>query len=171
MKTIAKICKYCTKKFEAPQKEVNRGKGDFCSLSCASRYNGRKRVVDREIIVCANPSCENIIHILKSKIKAKEKRNKTSYIFCSRQCKDQAQRIVGGLTDIQPSHYKNGLHGYRDALFRNYMILGRAIKCEICGYDKYSQVLEVHHIDKNRSNNNILNLQLLCANCHREQHI
>lgn len=30
-------------------------------------------------------------------------------------------------------------------------------------------ILDVHHIDGNRDNNNLANLQVLCPNCHRQQ--
>jgi len=41
--------------------------------------------------------------------------------------------------------------------------------CERCKYDKY-EILQVHHIDRNRSNNNLSNLELICPNCHYEEH-
>ena len=39
--------------------------------------------------------------------------------------------------------------------------------CEICGLDKN---LEIHHKDRNRNNNHLNNLQLLCKSCHSKQH-
>ncbi len=42
--------------------------------------------------------------------------------------------------------------------------------CGECGYNSNEKVLEVHHIDKDRSNNNISNLIVLCANCHKLKH-
>lgn len=42
-------------------------------------------------------------------------------------------------------------------------------KCECCGNSKWlgqDITLELHHIDGNRTNNNLNNLQLLCPNCH-----
>jgi len=50
---------------------------------------------------------------------------------------------------------------YRPRAFKAY---GK--QCETCGYHKYEQSLQVHHIDSNRSNNNLDNLIVLCANCH-----
>lgn len=41
--------------------------------------------------------------------------------------------------------------------------------CSICGFNN-EHALEVHHIDKNRSNNDISNLKVLCANCHALTH-
>jgi hypothetical protein len=43
-------------------------------------------------------------------------------------------------------------------------------KCERCGYDKYPEILEVHHKDRSRKNGTSANLELLCPNCHAEEH-
>jgi Zn finger protein HypA/HybF involved in hydrogenase expression len=45
----------------------------------------------------------------------------------------------------------------------------RGLKCERCGYSKI-QILQVHHKDKNRGNNDLDSLELICPNCHYEQH-
>jgi hypothetical protein len=42
-------------------------------------------------------------------------------------------------------------------------------KCEMCGIENWlgrDIKLELHHIDGNRFNNNLSNLQILCPNCH-----
>lgn len=49
------------------------------------------------------------------------------------------------------------------------LIYLRGQKCEKCGNTEWLGQpinLEVHHIDGNRSNNDLNNLQLLCPNCH-----
>jgi 5-methylcytosine-specific restriction endonuclease McrA len=43
------------------------------------------------------------------------------------------------------------------------------IKCEKCG-EGNSEVLVVHHRDRNRKNNKPDNLAILCANCHMKMH-
>lgn len=45
----------------------------------------------------------------------------------------------------------------------------RGIHCERCGYDKF-KILQVHHKNRDRSNNNLSNLELICPNCHCEEH-
>jgi len=42
-------------------------------------------------------------------------------------------------------------------------------ECAICGLKEVAY-LQVHHIDRNHSNNDIKNLQVLCILCHRKEH-
>jgi 5-methylcytosine-specific restriction endonuclease McrA len=68
------------------------------------------------------------------------------------------------MEEIRPSHYGNGKFSYREKAFREL-----EHKCAECGYTNVD-ALEVHHIDKNRDNNDISNLVILCANCHTIRH-
>jgi hypothetical protein len=43
--------------------------------------------------------------------------------------------------------------------------------CSLCGYDKHINILERHHIDRDRTNNNLSNILILCPNCHAEVHL
>jgi len=45
----------------------------------------------------------------------------------------------------------------------------RGAKCERCGYNK-SEVLHVHHKDRNSRNHDFSNLEIICPNCHFEDH-
>lgn len=49
------------------------------------------------------------------------------------------------------------------------LLKDRGTSCEKCGYDK-KEILHVHHKDRNRNNNNLSNLELICPNCHYENH-
>ena len=39
--------------------------------------------------------------------------------------------------------------------------------CQICGYKEHPEIIEVHHIDSNHSNNVLENGIAVCPNCHR----
>ena len=41
--------------------------------------------------------------------------------------------------------------------------------CCRCSYSKY-EILQIHHKDRNRNNNALDNLELICPNCHYEDH-
>jgi len=41
--------------------------------------------------------------------------------------------------------------------------------CGRCGYNKI-EILQIHHKDRDRNNNVLENLELICPNCHSEEH-
>ena len=45
----------------------------------------------------------------------------------------------------------------------------RGERCQRCGYSKI-EILHVHHKDRNPNNNELSNLELICPNCHYEEH-
>jgi hypothetical protein len=49
------------------------------------------------------------------------------------------------------------------------LIEARGTQCERCGYGKV-EILQVHHKNRDRSNNDLTNLELVCPNCHYEEH-
>jgi 5-methylcytosine-specific restriction endonuclease McrA len=42
--------------------------------------------------------------------------------------------------------------------------------CERCSYGK-QEILQIHHKNRNRTDNSLENLEILCPNCHYEEHI
>jgi len=45
----------------------------------------------------------------------------------------------------------------------------RGKQCERCKYTGF-KILQIHHKDRNRQNNEMNNLELICPNCHCEEH-
>jgi 5-methylcytosine-specific restriction endonuclease McrA len=43
-------------------------------------------------------------------------------------------------------------------------------ECQICGWGVRPEVLQIHHIDRNRLNNSLENVKLICPNCHSISH-
>jgi hypothetical protein len=81
-----------------------------------------------------------------------EIRKSNKQVTCSRACSNTYFRT------------KDGASTYRTRALNQYGCV-----CSICGFSNVL-ALEVHHIDKNRENNSIENLKVLCANCHRITH-
>ncbi len=92
---------------------------------------------------------------------------KKTFNFCSRECKDRAQSIYSGdkFASMRPKHYANGKRAYRNKAFDFY---GK--QCQRCGYNRCPSALQVHHIDRDRKNNTTKNLEVVCRNCHAEEH-
>ena len=54
---------------------------------------------------------------------------------------------------------------------RTSLILRGEMKfCNRCGYTKHPEILVGHHKDRNRNNNSIVNIEILCPNCHALEH-
>lgn len=49
------------------------------------------------------------------------------------------------------------------------LLENRGKSCERCDYNKH-EILQVHHKNRNKNDNNIDNLELICPNCHFEEH-
>lgn len=66
-----------------------------------------------------------------------------------------------------PPHYGlgNGTYNYRERALQ-----AHGAKCNRCGYDKNVAGLAVHHIDHNRANNDLSNLEVICGTCHHIEH-
>ena len=147
MRTIDMTCSQCGKLFTTEYKFRNQRK--FCSITCGIRF--RKPRITLQCAQCG---------ISFNRPASDTSRSKSNLHFCSRNCKIAAQRI-GGIKEIQPKHYGTGLSYYRSMAIRAYGSI-----CTKCGYSKDIRMLDVDHIDSNRSNNQLSNLQVLCIWCH-----
>lgn len=159
MKKIIKQCLYCEQDFKTEQRYVDRGHGKFCSLKCSANYQAEHKPKPKPNVECAY--CSKKFYLNASS----QKKSKSGLFFCSRTHKNAAQRI-GGIKEIQPSHYGTSVTDYRGLALREL-----PNQCNRCGYNKFSQALQVHHIDENRDNNELSNLEILCPTCHWEHHL
>ncbi len=160
MRTIEKKCLQCYKVIIARLADHKRGRANFCSLSCSAAYGNMHRKKPAPNCKCAQ--CHGEFY----RNSSKQKNSKSGLHFCNRICKEKAQRI-GGIKAIQPDHYGTGgsRNYYRALALRHY-----PHECNRCSYSRCLSVIEVHHKDRDRSNNQLENLELLCRNCHGEEH-
>ncbi|MBU6388438.1 HNH endonuclease [Patescibacteria group bacterium] len=141
-------CKKCGKEFYAKPSWLKIGFGKYCSADChhASMKNG-------EEVPCA------ICGKLSYKTQKGLKGSKSGKYFCSKSC----QTLWRNQLYIGPAHknFKTGEFVYRGVIERANI----PKICRLCKTIDY-RVLAVHHIDKNRKNNELENLAWLCHNCH-----
>lgn len=126
---------------------------------CQEEDKNNKYNQNRTTVKCAYCNKEFI------KKNSSLKNSKSGLFFCCREHKDLAQKINAGesFKSIRPTHYKNGIGTYRENAFFEY-----PHQCAVCSWKEDEDVLEVHHIDENRENNNISNLIILCPICHKK---
>jgi 5-methylcytosine-specific restriction endonuclease McrA len=146
------FCKNCQKAFYAKPSWIKNGEGIYCSRVCQSA--GRRRGVVILCFVCG-----------KEKYKQKKAldRSKSGYYFCSKACS-----LVWHNSEFKEQKHGNWKHGtfaYRRILERSH----RPAQCVLCTISD-TDILLVHHIDKNRKNNHLENLAWLCHNCHHLVH-
>ena len=152
-KAVRVNCGVCDNSFLARPIWIKNGRGKYCSQACSSKARIR-----RVELVCA--LCEKRFFRHPSKLASSVHK----IYFCSRSCKDKAQSLDGGVKDIQPSHYGNGVSCYRDIALRNL-----EQKCK-CGFS-FLGLLAVHHRDGDRKNNDLSNLEMVCPTCHNIRHM
>lgn len=152
-------CNFCDKEYHAEMRYINRGQGLFCSQTCANRNRASNITPPKPNMTCAHCGVE--FYMRPSRVKY----SKSGLMFCSRAHKDAAQRL-GGIEAIMPSHYGTAqIPEYRKKAFAHY-----PHECAHCGWNKYPDVLEVNHINIDRSDGSIENLEILCPTCHQVFH-
>jgi hypothetical protein len=152
-------CERCGWPFQAPHYTGNKHNKDrkYCSIECRKLANPPKI----HNLTC--DYCGETFYRSQSNLK----KSKSGLRFCSRVCKDLAQRIENGNPQIHPPHYGNGISGWN---YREVARKHHPKKCNRCGYEELPGILRVHHKDRDRSNSDPENLEILCPNCHEIDH-
>lgn len=88
------------------------------------------------------------------KLKSTMKNNQSGLVFCCKECGNRYKSLQQKMNN--GSNYRRNAFEYYEHC------------CKICGYREDERILEVHHIDENRLNNDINNLIILCPNCHKK---
>ena len=150
-KCVKVECPTCKTHFWRDKRGYNKAKGlIYCSTDC-------KHENDRTIVECAY--CKQPVTKTNSALEG----SRSGLYFCCREHKDLAQRIENNNQELWLPHYGSSKE-YRAKALREY---GRS--CSHCGYDELD-INVVHHIDRNRDNNELDNLLVVCPNCHEAIH-
>ena len=151
---MIKKCKTCGNPFYAIPSRAYRIK--YCSRACCNKAQRKGKLVK-----CHH--CGKEIWKMPSDIS----RSKTKTFFCNPECRHKwgDKRMPRG--EKHPS-WKDGRASYRKRAFRHYGKKCMNPKCPIRknGISVSEKMLDVDHIDGDRSNNAIKNLKVLCMWCH-----
>jgi hypothetical protein len=143
-KDVEKTCTICESTFFAARCRADVAK--YCSRSCYYKSMAKKGTV-----------------ILKCDICSKEYRRPPSHSHyktktCSLVCRGLATRTEKPVSGDYPS-------------VKSWMKRRNMLKsCIRCSYDEHPEILVIHHADRDRRNNDLSNLEILCPNCHALEH-
>ena len=139
-------CIICNKRF----KTIPSVSSKTCSKECGYKKRRALRVVGECLI------CKKQISSARYRIRK----------YCSNDCRfADIGRIVN-----ESAKQRTTWGDLRNRKKAKQWFIDRYKECQICGYSKVIEILELHHIDRNDRNNHISNLMLLCPNCHSEDH-
>ena len=136
-------CTVCSKPLYRRPSEIEKSKGHIsCSFSCYGKTCRR----EKPCVVCGSGILASF-------------HRKTCSRSCANTHRSGIKYKIGSPNDKVKSQQALKLR----------LIDVRGRNCERCGYNKY-EVLQVHHKNRDRNNNDLKNLELICPNCHYEEH-
>lgn len=134
-------CQVCGKLIYRRPCEIEKGRV-FCGMICYGKSNRN----EHPCVICGK--------LIMAKFHKKT---------CSRSCANVHRAGI----KYKINSPKDKVKSQRALKLR--LLKNRGQQCERCDY-KIFEILQVHHKDKNRNNNNLGNLELICPNCHYEEH-
>ncbi len=147
-------CKVCGKRFETRNWLVQRGWGRHCSKKCRDEAQRKGKFVKCD-------TCGKRIWRVPAEVEA----SKSGRFFCDKSCQTVwRNKFYSGKNHAL---WTGGSNSYNR---RKLLKTGIPVACKLCN-EKDRRVLQVHHIDSNRENNEADNLMWLCMNCHRLVHL
>lgn len=144
-----RVCEECGAGFRAHQCQINRGGGRFCSTGCGVSWRNKRD----------NPS-------KRPEARAKISRNHADVSGRKNPMFGRRGILAPGWIDGRRLN-DDGSKNTRDEPYRALALKRKPRVCEYCGVAPSElRRLNVHHKDRNRANNNIENLEVLCVECH-----
>ena len=142
---VQRACKQCSKLFLTWPYSIRNGQGNYCSSTCAAHGRWKQPTIK---MVEAN------------KRNQKKAANSRIGLQHSKKTKKQISihRIGKCLKEKNP-RWNGGISIYRRVIKSN--------KCSMC---ELKRTLIVHHKNKNRYDNSLSNLQVICYKCHYKVH-
>ena len=145
---LKRKCAQCRESFIYRRSETSR---KFCSYPCRFAF----RRFERRAFNCKRCG--------KEVVRALTARNRRSRsVFCSRKC---AAVLNRGSVQL-----RSGNIGSDNKRAKVVLLSEGITACQRCGYNTFPEILELHHVDRNRNNRRRENLLILCPNCHTLDH-
>ena len=147
---VSRICKHCGKEFSCKPSKIAEGKGNFCSQVC---YDASRAQI---MTTCICEQCGEPFKVPSSFL------NKSMYQgrFCSTVCSALSRRLPESTRSVYS-------HEFTDSLKEEIRARDNHM-CQLCGLaaSKHYRALDVHHINYDKTHNELSNLLTLCSSCH-----
>ncbi len=137
---VKKECVYCGISIYVRISYVKRGQGRFCSISCGTTYRNKTD----------NPAKN-------PEVRAKISANHADF--------SGSKNPMFGVRGPAAPGYIDGRNAFPMAVWHRLKMTKPSV-CEECGEVVSGKRLYAHHKDKNRKNNVLNNLQIVCVKCH-----
>ena len=140
-------CCFCHKQIFKKPYQIKKYTNNCCNRMCMGLYNKRQKTI--ECSHCSKKVKKNMSSIIKNKNN-----------FCSRSCATSYKN--------SKVFYKHGNSNYRNKALSFFGSKCQNPKCEI-NIKKIKlkpELLDVDHINENRNDSRLENLQVLCLLCH-----
>lgn len=148
---VNKECVVCSKPYRTKPYLANRSK--YCSREC--QIHGQYPSITK---VCKG--CKKEFKVSNSRVNTK---------FCSLHCKSLLARTNKESRKNERNVTSKRLGFNHNRNIRKSLGLEKFV-CAVCGYNEHKFCLDIHHLDHNAENNNLENIIILCAICHRKLH-
>ena len=156
--TITATCGVCGTKFEKQlhhyKSAIRLGSTLCCSKKCKSKK--QEKGIWKKCL-----TCKKDIYVTPSRLAKSDSGDH----FCSKHC----ATIVNNSRHkkwINHPHYKTGISAYREKALETYGESCSNTDCPLSHIVIPKKMLDVHHIDGDRTNNKVTNLKVLCVWCH-----
>lgn len=148
---VTVMCDYCNSQVTKISHHIKTTKNSYCDKSCHA-----KAKVTSIVVNCG--TCDTKITRTPSQLA----RSKSGKFFCNRSCATTFNNKLKR-NEKHPS-WRGGAGSYRSRAIRHYGAVCSSDSCPFTNVDE--RMLDVDHIDGNRKNNKLSNLQVLCVWCH-----
>jgi hypothetical protein len=156
LKTKITRCKECGKEFASPIRDLKRGRGLLCSLSCSAKYGNKKRKPTGVKQICS--TCGKTIYRTRTRVN----RNKTKRFYCNRECKRKAELNGNQKRKHFGSQRKRHLERKQELLNK----IGVRCQYPSCELELFNdrKLIDIHHFAENLDHSKTV---LLCPYHHR----
>lgn len=150
------ICENCNSVIS-----VKYGSGRFCCIKCARAFSTKNK---REQIN------KKVSEKLTGKSKTPQQIQSLKDAWVKRRLERKDNVKINRLTDSEffVLNSKNNNQKIKNRLFESKIKEYRCEECDITEYNNKPITLHLHHINGNKKDNRLENLQILCPNCHSQ---